>query len=159
MKLVVFTDGPDGPVPHEYDIQETLQNVSLGNLDILQKSTKDGDYKGTTRKSIKELFVRLGDQEIARIEQWKSEHPGLDPMADDSGFAATDGDDYLADPDFRASMIGLIFLGRRVAGENATVQDAADTPISRFFLKPDPEEIEEEADPKDEPVDDLPVVD
>lgn len=147
MKLVVTTEADGELVDVEYDINDTLNNVSLGNLKILQKSTKDGDYPGTTRKLIKDTLNGWGDKQIVLLETWRKENPD----ADDDDFVPLDGDEFLADPNFVESVIGLIFLARRAAGSKDTVQDAADTPLSRWRFKPDEDEIEVESGPKEEP--------
>jgi len=118
----------------EYNVEDALNNVSLGNLDILQKSTREDGFKGITRTFIKRYF----NDESSGIKLWTRENPDGDQ------------DDLFAEEDFRRAIVGIIFLARRRAGEDATVKQAQDTLITEFRLISE-SQAEADADPKEAP--------
>jgi hypothetical protein len=113
----------------KYDVHESIQHVALGDvLQLKKQSAADGEPPVTV-KTIQATFTRM--REVTKTE-------GFNPV------------DLLEDDDFLRSMIGLIFVARRRAGEDITFEDAANTPFDSFHLDTDGDEEEEseEADPK-----------
>lgn len=107
-----------------YDVMESMQGAALGDLRTLKKET------GVSVRSISQTFMNMG-------ERMKDDDGDLDPSL------------LLEDEDFLDSMIGLIWLARRKAGEKVTLEDAADTSFNAFHLDFDDDEEEPEL-PKDE---------
>lgn len=103
----------------EYDVSDILNKVSIGNLDILQMATADreSDYKGTTRSTLKKyLNTTLPDLIKTNPEM--------------------EQDELFGDVEFRRVMVGLVFLARRFAGGEQTVEDAKAVLITDFKILP-----------------------
>lgn len=122
MKLVVDGVG--------YEIVESLNGAGLGDLRTAKKEL------GVTVRSIKSTFDRLGEEAQAR------EDAGLE----------YDNLALLEDDDFLLSMIGLIWLSKRKAGESITIAEAEATPFDTFQLDFDDEDEAVAEVPKGEAV-------
>ena len=114
-----------------YDIVDALGGSALGDLLVLKLKTKTPDFKGVTVPFIQKCFADLGK----KSEEAEAGGVEFNPL------------DLLGDDDFLYSMIGLVFLAKRAAGEEVTVDEVKTTKFSDIQLESD-EDDEEEADPK-----------
>lgn len=103
-----------------YSLQESVNGASLKDLYSLKVQTRKDGSPGVSVKTISETFVRIG--ELAATE-------GFSPL------------DLLDDDVFIQNMIGVVYLARRKAGEQITVDDAADVSFNDIeFITEDDEE-------------------
>jgi len=86
-----------------YSLEDSISQASLGDLFTLKVQTRKDGSPGVSVKTISETFTRLGE---------KSADPDFT------------GADLLDDDVFIENMIGVVFLARRNAGENITLEDA-----------------------------------
>ena len=86
-----------------YSLEDSISQASLGDLYTLKVQTRRDGSPGVSVKSISETFIRLGE---------RSAEPDFT------------GADLLDDDVFIENMIGVVFLARRNAGENITLEDA-----------------------------------
>ena len=122
----------------EYDVVDSLQGAALGHLMELKLKSKrpDDGFAGVTVPSIQNMFVALGER------------------AKQDGFQEID---LLGDLDFLDSIVGLVFLARRKAGEQVTYVEVRDTlTFDSFSFAADADEVE--VDPKDDPGVDPPEI-
>lgn len=112
-----------------YSLQESVAGASLGDLFTLKVQTRRDGFSGVSVKTISDTFSRVG--ELAAAGE-------LSPA------------DLLDDDAFLQNMIGLVFLARRKAGENITVEDAGRVSFTDIAFEVD--EDDEESAPKDEDV-------
>jgi len=122
----------------EYDVVDSLQGAALGHLMELKIKSKrpDDGFAGVTVPSIQRMFMGLGE------------------LAKEDGFEEID---LLGDLEFLDSIIGLVFLARRKAGEQVSYAEVRDTlTFDSFSFVADPDEVE--ADPKDEPAGEPPEI-
>lgn len=142
-----------------YSLDE-IAEASLGDLFTLKVKTKALGY-GVSLKSINEMFDRLSKkvEAEAEVDIQREERLAADPGADVSDLPAWDPMSLLDDEDYIVNMIGLVYLTRRIAGDDITVEQAWKSPFNSVTLAgPDDDELEEEASPKDEaaqPTDEL----
>lgn len=114
-----------------YEIGD-IQGSTLGNLMELKVKTKTADFTGVTVKSITDTFQRVGGL---------FQEPDFNPI------------DLLGDEDFLRTLVGLVFLTKRMAGEPVTVAEVWDTPFDDLEIIPEDEEVAEaEGSPKDSEV-------
>lgn len=111
-----------------YEIVDSLNGAGLGDLRTVKREL------GVTVRSIKSTFDRLGES------------------ADDPEF---DNLSLLEDDDFLLSMIGLIWLSKRKAGEKLSIADAEATPFDTFSLDFDEPEEDSADVPKGEAVESI----
>ena len=139
MKLIIDTT--------EYDVTDSIQKATLGDLMKLKVKTKTSTFIGVTAKSINQTFIAIGTQLAAARELRSTRYAeyvlaGGD-LAEDEVDLSSPNDwntiDLLGDEDFLVNMQGLIYLARRRAGEQLEVEDAADTPFDSFSLTDDSE--------------------
>jgi len=102
----------------EYSL-ESINEASLGDLYALKLQTKSKDFGGVSLKTISDTFSRVGQS------------------ASDPDFETLD---LLDDEQFIINIVGVIFLARRAAGENITLDDARAIPFTGFQLVDDEEE-------------------
>lgn len=112
-----------------YSLQESVAGASLGDLFTLKVQTRRDGFSGVSVKTISDTFSRVG--ELAAAGE-------LSPA------------DLLDDDAFLQNMIGLVFLARRKAGENITVEDAGRVSFTDIAFEVD--EDDEASAPKDEDV-------
>jgi hypothetical protein len=106
-----------------YDITESLQGATLGDLMNLKLKTRrpDDGFIGVTVPFIQSTFVDTGT---------RMQSDGFDPL------------ELLGDEAFLSAMIGVIYLARRKAGEPISVADAAETPFTSFRMEDDDELVD-----------------
>ena len=137
MKLVIGST--------EYDVTDSIQKATLGDLMKLKVKTKTASFIGVTAKSINQTFIAIGKHLTEAGELRKTRYAeyvlaGGDLPEDEVDLSTpTDWStiDLLGDEDFLVNMQGLIYLARRRAGEQLEVEDAADTPFDSFSLVDD----------------------
>ncbi len=112
-----------------YSLQDSVNGASLGDLYSLKVQTRRDGYAGCSVKTISDTFIRVGE------------------MAGRDGFSPLD---MLDDDEFIQNMIAVIFLARRKAGEQVTVDQAGQVSFTdiEFIVEDD----EDDAAPKDEDV-------
>jgi hypothetical protein len=109
-------------------LQESVNGATLGDLYSLKVQTRKDGYPGCSVKTISDTFTRIG--ELANRDDFS-------PL------------DMLHDDDFIQNLIAVIFLARRKAGEQVTVEDAGQVSFNDIaFIVDD----EDDAAPKDEDV-------
>lgn len=86
-----------------YSLEDSISNAALGDLFTLKVQTRKDGSAGVSVKTISETFIRLGE------------------LSSRDDFT---GADLLDDEVFIENMIGVVFLARRNAGENITLEDA-----------------------------------
>lgn len=113
MKIIIKKIG-------EFDVKDTLEDVSLNDLYYLKTKTKNEEFpKGVSMKSLGESLER---------------------------FAEIDEEEILEDAEALMTLRSLIFLCRRHAGERVTLDSANAFPLQDFtFDVSDDEENEEQA--------------
>ena len=143
MKLIIGTT--------EYDVTDSIQKATLGDLMKLKVKTKTSTFIGVTAKSINQTFIAIGKHLTAagelRATRYAEYVSAGGDLAEDEVDLSNPDDwstiDLLGDEDFLLNMQGLIYLARRRAGELLEVEDAADTPFDSFSLSTD--DADEEA--------------
>ena len=116
-----------------FDITEALGGAAIGDLLTLKLKSKTPDFLGVSVPSIQRCFVAMGAKAEAAAEAG-----GEFKMLD-----------LLGDEEFLYSMLGLIFLARRSAGEVVTWESVGRTKFTDIeLIADDDEEAEAEEDPK-----------
>lgn len=87
-----------------FSLEESVNGAALGDLYALKVQTRKDGSPGVSVKTISETFTRIGE------------------MAQRDDFSPLD---MLDDDVFIQNMVGVVFLARRKAGEQITVDDAA----------------------------------
>lgn len=115
----------------EFDIEEALGGVTIGDLMKLKVKTKTDGFLGITVKSIRAGFMRVG-QAVQDAEEAGEEFDTLE---------------LLGDVEFLQCLQGLIYLVRRKAGEQLEPADAADVAFKSIRF----EGLDDEGDGTDDP--------
>lgn len=131
----------------EYDVTDSIQKATLGDLMKLKVKTKTATFVGVTAKSINQTFIdvgkRLQENGKVRRERYAAYVGAGGDLSEDEADLSEPGDwtfiDLLGDEDFLVNMQGLIYLARRHAGESLEVEDAADTPFDSFSIQDEDE--------------------
>lgn len=110
-----------------YSLHESVNGASLGDLYSLKVQTRKDGSPGVSVKTISETFIRIGE------------------LAASDGFSPVD---LLDDDVFIQNMVGVVYLARRKAGEQITVEDAASVSFNDIEFVT--EDDEDDAAPLDE---------
>lgn len=102
-----------------YNLQDSVNGASLGDLYALKVQTRKDGSPGVSVKTISETFVRIG--ELAQAEDFETI-------------------DLLDDDEFIQNMIGVVFLARRKAGEQITVEQASNVAFNDLAFIEDDED-------------------
>jgi len=105
-----------------YSLEESVNGAALGDLYALKVQTRRDGSPGVSVKTISETFKRIGEM---------AQKPDFSPL------------DMLDDDTFLQNLVGVVFLARRKAGEEITVDDAARVSFDAIGFV---EDVDDEAD-------------
>ena len=112
----------------KYPLQEAIQGATLQNLYTLKLQTKGPGTPGIGIKSLRDAFQRMQDSA-------PKDGTPADPL------------DFLEDAENLLALQAMVWLCKRHAGENVTVAQANDFPLSRIGFETDEEPAADAEDP------------
>lgn len=122
----------------KYPLQEAIQGATLQNLYALKMQTKGPGTNGIGIKSLRDAFQRMQDSA-------PKDGTPADPL------------DFLEDAENLLALQAMVWLCKRHAGENVTVAEANDFPLSKIGFESeeateaeDPTEARTDTDPGDD---------
>lgn len=107
-----------------YELQEAIGEAFIGDLYTLKVKL------GISIKTINETFETMG--ELSQREDFNAM-------------------DLLDNSDVMLNLQGLIWLAKRKAGENITVEDAGRIPFAALSFEADPDDLDGEVEPEIDP--------